>query len=465
MPSSRVIRWRLLLEEYGATFVHVKGEDNVVADTMSRHPNTDAEDKVDDTIGLEMSYCLSHFDMSEDESREYTYANLVTKEDIEDEVFPLSPKVLDRHQKKDEQLMRKAQEKDTYSLVDLEGVNLIAENGKVVVPETLQDRLVDTYHELLQHPGMTRMEATIRHVFEWKGLRESVEKHCSTCHVCQLTKKQRKKYGLLPPKEAEATPWKRVNVDVVGPYTVRTPTKTYQLLAMTMIDPVTSWFEVAPLAESTSFETQKAFDSYWLSRYPRPKEIGVDNGSHFKKYFTELIMNYGLERKSSTEYNPQSNGVIERVHQVLGNALRSFELEERELDPTNPWDEFHTSVAFAIRSTHHTTLKASPAQLVYGRDMFLPVKFVADWTRIRMQKQARINQSNERENKSRNHHVYTRGDRVLLTTPGILPKVKAPRTGPYRVENVYDNGTVTIRNGPVNQRVNIRRLTPYKERR
>ena len=65
---------------------------------------------------------------------------------------------------------------------------------------------------------------------------------------------------------------------------------------------------------------------------------------------------------------------------MLGNALRNFELEERELDETNPWDEF----AFAIRSTHHTILQASPAQLVFGRDMFLPVQFVADWTRIRV---------------------------------------------------------------------------------
>ena len=37
LANSRIVRWRLLLEEYGATFVHVKGEDNVVADTLSRH--------------------------------------------------------------------------------------------------------------------------------------------------------------------------------------------------------------------------------------------------------------------------------------------------------------------------------------------------------------------------------------------------------------------------------------------
>ena len=50
--------------------------------------------------------------------------------------------------------------------------------------------------------------------------------------------------------------------------------------------------------------------------------------------------------------------------------------------------------------------------------MFLPVQFVADWTRIRVNKQKSINKSNERENSKRIPHEYEAGDRVLLTTPG-----------------------------------------------
>jgi hypothetical protein len=53
-----------------------------------------------------------------------------------------------------------------------------------------------------------------------------------------MTKKEnaRKKYGLLPPKIAESDPWVMVCVDLVGPFTIRTPTKTHSLLTMTMID-------------------------------------------------------------------------------------------------------------------------------------------------------------------------------------------------------------------------------------
>jgi hypothetical protein len=54
-----------------------------------------------------------------------------------------------------------------------------------------------------------------------------------------MTKKEstHKKYGLLPPKIAKSDPWVMVCVDLVGPFTIRTPAKTHFLLALTMIDP------------------------------------------------------------------------------------------------------------------------------------------------------------------------------------------------------------------------------------
>ena len=217
------------------------------------------------------------------------------------------------------------------------------------------------------------MEATIRQNFTWPGLTPQVDNYCKTCHECQLFKKQQKKYGHLPPKQAELLPWTTVCVDLIGPYKVRTPRKVHKLRAMTMLDPATGWFEIAPINKPNSDETQRAFDSYWLARYPRPREICFDNGKEFKWLFAELCENMGIGKKPTTEYNPQANAMIERVHQVLGNALRTFELENQQLSKINPFEPFLTATAYAIRSTYHTTLKATPGQLVFGRDMLLPV--------------------------------------------------------------------------------------------
>jgi hypothetical protein len=155
--------------------------------------------------------------------------------------------------------------------------------------------------------------------------------------------------------------------------------------------------------------------------------------------------------------------VIERVHQVLNNCIRTYEVEERELDERDPFGPFLAAAAFAIRSTFHRVLRASPAQLVFGRDMLLPVQFQADWALIHENKQRQIMKDNNRENAKRITHEYRVGDKVLLTIPRKQRKHRRPREGPYTIEKVNANDTVVIKRGAVSDLVNIRRISPYFE--
>ena len=55
---------------------------------------------------------------------------------------------------------------------------------------------------------------------------------------------------------------------------------------MTMVDPVTGWFEQHQLyGKRNAFTCQRILDSVRLSHYQRPKETGFDNGSEFKMEF------------------------------------------------------------------------------------------------------------------------------------------------------------------------------------
>ena len=102
-----------------------------------------------------------------------------------------------------------------------------------------------------------------------------------------MYKKSHKKYRQLPPKKVESVKWKRVNVDIVGPFMFCTSqNKKHVLQALTMIDPVTCWFEIKDLKEINSNTTMEAFNNYWLCRYPRPQQISFDNGSEFVKHET-----------------------------------------------------------------------------------------------------------------------------------------------------------------------------------
>jgi hypothetical protein len=80
----------------------------------------------------------------------------------------------------------------------------------------------------------------------------------------------------------------------------------------------------------------------------------------------------------------------------------------------------------AIRNTYHTTLQATPCQLVFGRDMIHNIAFRANWDQIQKRKQDVINKSNQKESKSQITYEYKVGDQVLLETPGILRKFSTP---------------------------------------
>jgi hypothetical protein len=146
-----------------------------------------------------------------------------------------------------------------------------------------------------------------------------------------------------------------------------------------MIDPSTGLFEVIDVKDKSTKESMNTFDDVWLSGYPRPEYIGFDNGGEYKNVFEELVNSYGIKKKNSTHFNPQSNGIIERVNLTLNDALRTAEVDGREMDEKYPRGPFLSSAAYAIRSTFHTTLKATPGQLVFRRDMVLRIIFLADW--------------------------------------------------------------------------------------
>jgi hypothetical protein len=199
--------------------------------------------------------------------------------------------------------------------------------------------VIGWYHQYLCHPGDTRTKATIRNTMTRPGLTWNVQSHCKACKLCQFNKKTRTQYGKIPVKMAEATPWDIVQVDLIGPWKVKTPSGVKILKCFTAIDPVTSWPEICEITDKRSQIVMDAFHNNWLCRYPRTIQVTFENGSEFKSVFKEMCDNLGIKCRPTTSYNPQGNSVIKRIHQVMGKMLRAFELEERELYPEDPVQE------------------------------------------------------------------------------------------------------------------------------
>jgi hypothetical protein len=78
--------------------------------------------------------------------------------------------------------------------------------------------------------------------------------------------------------------------------------------------------------------------------------------------------------------------------------LRTVELDMADSVTPDDVDVFLDNVAWAIRSTYHTVLKASPGAAIFGRDMLFNIPFVADWHKIGVRWQLLTDRGNQGEN-------------------------------------------------------------------
>ncbi len=145
----------------------------------------------------------------------------------------------------------------------------------------------------------------------------------------------------------------------------------------------------------------------------------------FKLHFETLCNSYGKKRKPTTIKNPQANAICERVHQVLRTMMRASELDMADsVDPADI-DIFIDNAAWAICSTYHTVLKASPGAAIFVRDMLVNIPFVADWKQIGDYRQNQTDRSNKRENNKRVDYDFKVGDKMLIRKDGILRKAES----------------------------------------
>jgi hypothetical protein len=319
----------------------------------------------------------------------------------------------------------------------------------------------------------------------WKGMRTTIRSLTKSCKTCQPNKKQKLKYGHLPSKTVRTVPWRALCNDLISPYTLKGKDGTIiDFMALTMIDPATSWFEVVELPlvrrlktitvngkESsivekifgqTSERIARLVNKMWLSRYPRCRYIIYNNGSEFKLNFEYLCETYGIKRKPTMIKNPQANAILERLHQVLGQMLCTSELNMAETITPDDVDDFLDNAAWAICSTYHTVLKASPGAAIFGCDMLFDIPFIADWNKIGDYRQRQTDLNTAHINSKQVNYDYKVGNKVLVTQEGLLRKAEGPYSKePWTITTVHTNGTIRIQCGTQSERINIRRVIPF----
>lgn len=479
LNSQRVLRWRCFIEEYSPQIHYLAGPENVLADAYSRVPRAEStvgKSMPNDDIDIAVDeHCLDMFSSVLDEPEIFEcFLNLPELNTPAENPLNMEwireqqqndPVLLARVEKYSDRYIFKTFENNTDILCYVKPGDDPSRQWKIALAQGMIRPTIDWFHQVLGHPGTKRMRLTLQARYYHPDLRTQVDRY--NCDACQRHKLEGRGYGLLPERNISEIPWQDVALDLIGPWRIPINQRVYEFNALTCIDPVSNLTELVRIDNKTSEQIRVKFEQTWLARYPWPRNCIHDNGGEFTGWeFQQLLEALGIKDVPTTSRNPTANAICERMHQTVGNILRTI----LHTDPPHTVTEARALVDSALATAMHamrasisTTLGGSPGSLVFSRDMFLNIPLIADWHLIAQRREQLVNESLRRQNLKRRRYDYVQGQRVLKKIHD--PTKLGERTeGPYVIQSVHVNGTVTIvlRAG-VTERINIRRVIPYRE--
>jgi hypothetical protein len=276
-----------------------------------------------------------------DSTVEQCYLNL-PKDMVEDN--PLDLENIKERQDHDEKHMQSAfKYPEWYTLKTINNIDDILcytepgdnpANWKTSLPEDLINPTIVWYHQVTGHPGSKRLYGHLRQIYYHRDLRQMVDN--LNCDFCQRNKFNGKGYGFLPEHEVCSIPFEECAMDLIGPWTVQVHGRLYKFDALTVIDTVTNLVKLVTIEKKNLDHITQKFAQFWLTRYPWPQRFIHDPGGEFTGPESQtLLQNCHIRDVYTAAKNPQSNAVCKRMHQMVGNVLRTLLHGEPPQDMAN----------------------------------------------------------------------------------------------------------------------------------
>ena len=358
LTKPRHARWHEILMQFNFILIQIKGEENVLADALSRDPALKG-DKT--TVGLKVlpeKVFMSALECSplEQEELDHDYpediGRYLASEDNRwtCDIHPFS------------------QFKQYVSYFKIINDRLFYsknQENRLYAPRDQRKSILEKYHDNLGHMGLDSILTLIKRRYYWPNLEDDVSQYCLNCEKCQLYRSGRqKKTVFVTPVPPVAIPFDRWGLDFVGRLS---ETRSGNKFIITAIDYASRWL-VAKAVKS--MEENVVVDFLFreiFSNYGVPSEILTDRGKSFLgSGVQEFVRKYQVNHLKTSPYHPQTNGMVERVHAVLNQSIRTLSLGD------DRWDECLEQAVFGIRIRKHSVTKFSPFELIYGQEVRLP---------------------------------------------------------------------------------------------
>jgi len=340
-------------------------------------------------------------------------------------------------------------------------VDVSTGSPRPLVPDQLRRPVFNMLHNS-SHPGSRATRRLISSRYIWPAMAKDITTWARECVRCQLVKT-----GKLVKIQPAVIPtpsrrFSHLHVDLVGPL----PPSCGCTWIFTIMDRSTRWPEAIPMASVTAADCARALVDHWISKFGVPASITSDRGRQFISQVWQAVCELlGVLHVPTTAYHPQANGLVERLHRRLKEALRARAAG-------TSWAKELPLLLLSMRATCREDQQRSPAEAVYGSQLVLPGQLVsAEEPPEEFYRQLELAMSGFKPVETR-HNVPAGGQlperppdklmtaqRVFVRRGGHADPLATPWEGPFQVLKRSQH-YFRIKIGSREETVNVSRLKP-----
>lgn len=414
-PSSRLLRWRIKLEEYDFDINYKPGKSNTNADALSR---------------ISYKQCLA----------------------------------ITRAQANKENTLPEAQ---THFSNTVE---------TITDPETINSILKE-FHDapLGGHQGVIRSFKRIKQRYKWKNMMKDIVTYIKKCPKCQKNKYGKNTKIPMKITTTSSIPFEKIFLDICGPLPISDNNNRYIL---TMQDDLSKYSLALPMENAEANTVAKIFVTELICRHGTPQSILTDQGSNFlSSIFKNVCKLLKIKQLQTTAYRPQTNGALERSHRTLGEVLRNYtDQDQRNWDLWLPYAMFvynstpHSTtkmtpfkILYGYEPTLPSSIKCTPNPVYTYDDYVQELK-------ARLQSSYAIARENILKSKQSSKLQYDKnaqeayfkiGDLVLLKDNTSRRKLSELYHGPYEIVEINSAQNSTIKINKKLKMVHNNNLKPF----
>lgn len=453
-PHNKFARWVAELQGYDFEVVYKRGCNHIDADCLSRlihETSHDTDSEEDDSTENETFQRALAIITNNDQQPQTENDNVIdiATEQREDDYCKKFIKILENEELSDLQKSRKA---PNFVLQD--GILYYVNRNDIhllVIPERRRPAVLLSCHDvpLAGHLGFSRTYALANCRYFWPKMRKDIKQHCSSCNQCQRRKiSNTRKLGFIQPLPVAEEIFDTVGFDLITKLPI---SHSGHNTIFVCTDNLSKYTIAVPLKNEKSITVFTAFFNHVIAKFGCPRIVLSDNGANIRGQ--EFFKLYGIKRRFTSSYHPQTNGQTERFNRTLAVSLTIY-VEQNQKN----WSDYVQALTFAYNISEHSVTRVSPFEFVFNRKPRLPLDNLLNRNEFinPRRKQGILSPSNirvikeyikknqlankQRIDKNRDKPNFKEGDLVLCVKPthgkripGAVHKLRYVYFGPYKI--------------------------------